>query len=120
MRLTLIAALITTGFALPTLAATPEETVKTYSDIAAAAYGDSLSTAMALQTAVRVLIDAPSDASLVAARVPYQQSEAYRFGNAVVDDWETASINRALTALGLAAAAFEGSDSLDNPGAVFQ
>ena len=22
------------------------------------------------------------------ARVPYQQTEAYRFGNAIVDDWE--------------------------------
>ena len=24
----------------------------------------------------------------LAARVPYQQSEVYRFGNAIVDDWE--------------------------------
>ncbi|MCG6507139.1 peptidase, partial [Vibrio parahaemolyticus] len=38
---------------------------------------------------------APSDAKLqqvkqawLAARVPYQQSEVFRFGNAVVDDWE--------------------------------
>ncbi len=27
-------------------------------------------------------------AAWIAARVPYQQTEAYRFGNAVVDDWE--------------------------------
>ena len=24
----------------------------------------------------------------LAARVPYQQTEAYRFGNPIVDDWE--------------------------------
>ncbi|MFN5995930.1 MAG: imelysin family protein, partial [Paracoccaceae bacterium] len=41
------------------------------------------------------LIAAPSDATLSAAReawkaarVPYQQTEAFRFGNAIVDDWE--------------------------------
>ena len=33
---------------------------------------------------------------------------------------QTASIQRAMAALGLAAAGFEGSDSLDNPTAVFQ
>jgi putative iron-regulated protein len=33
---------------------------------------------------------------------------------------QTRSIERAVTALGLNAAAFEGSDSLDNPEAVFQ
>jgi putative iron-regulated protein len=33
---------------------------------------------------------------------------------------QTASINRAVTALGAAGVAIEGSDSLDNPGAVFQ
>jgi len=41
------------------------------------------------------LIASPSDANLkaakeawYAARVPYQQSEAFRFGNTLVDDWE--------------------------------
>jgi len=33
---------------------------------------------------------------------------------------QTASIQRAIAALGLVATSFEGSDSLDNPGAVFQ
>jgi putative iron-regulated protein len=33
---------------------------------------------------------------------------------------QTASIERAVAALGLAGVAFEGSDSLDNPNAVFQ
>jgi putative iron-regulated protein len=82
-------------FAQPGQSATPTEVAKTYADIAAAGYGDSLTTAHVLQMAVAALIDAPSDATLNAARTAwidarpsYQQTEAYRFGNAIVDDWE--------------------------------
>jgi putative iron-regulated protein len=67
----------------------------TYADIALAKYEDSLTTAQALQAAVAALIAAPSDETLAAARAawlasrnPYQQTEVYRFGNAIVDDWE--------------------------------
>ncbi|UUX48601.1 peptidase [Nisaea acidiphila] len=67
----------------------------TYADIAAAGYGDSLAGAKSLQSAVSTLIAAPTEANLavartawIAAREPYQQTEAYRFGNAIVDDWE--------------------------------
>ncbi len=67
----------------------------TYANIAEAKYDDSLIAAKALQNAVNALIAAPSDATLnaaraawIAARVPYQQTEVYRFGNAIVDDWE--------------------------------
>ena len=67
----------------------------TYSDIAHAAYEDSLITARGLDSAIDALIAAPSNATLqaaraawIAAREPYQQTEAYRFGNAIVDDWE--------------------------------
>lgn len=66
-----------------------------YADIAAATYGDSLATAKDLKTAVEKLVKNPSDDNLraarskwLAARVPYQQSEAFRFGNPVVDEWE--------------------------------
>ena len=38
--------------------------------------------------------------------------------NALID--QTRSIERAVSALGLDAIAFEGSDSLDNPSAVFE
>ncbi|MCI5078549.1 imelysin family protein [Oricola sp.] len=81
----------------PALAAdvTPEAVVKTYADIALAKYEDSLATAKALDEAVDAFIEAPSADALQAAkdawlasRVPYQQTEAYRFGNAIVDDWE--------------------------------
>ncbi|MBB4023451.1 MULTISPECIES: imelysin family protein [Actibacterium] len=69
--------------------------LETYADIAAAAYGDSLITAQRLQVAVNALGTAPSAEALqqaraawLAARVPYQQTEAFRFGNPIVDDWE--------------------------------
>lgn len=76
-------------------APTPDAVVSTYADIAAAAYGDSLTTARALQSAVAALVAAPSAETLdaarrawIAARAPYQQTEAFRFGNPIVDDWE--------------------------------
>lgn len=84
-----------TVLGLPALAATPAEVAKTYADIAEATYGDSLAAAQSLQKAVTALVESPSPASLqaaraawIAARPSYQQSEAYRFGNAIVDDWE--------------------------------
>jgi len=77
------------------LAVDKSAVLATYADIAHAAYQDSLTTAQALQQAVEKLLADPGDDSLaaarrawIAARVPYQQTEAYRFGNAIVDDWE--------------------------------
>ncbi|WP_435257992.1 imelysin family protein [Thioclava sp. FR2] len=76
-------------------AETPDAVVTGYADLAFAAYQDSLSTAVSLKSAVDDLITSPSAETLtaartawLAARVPYQQTEAYRFGNPVVDDWE--------------------------------
>ncbi|MEO9780831.1 MAG: imelysin family protein [Sedimentitalea sp.] len=80
---------------LPAFAATKAEVLDTYANIAEAAYGDSLATARSLQGAIDALIANPSAETLdaaraawIAARVPYQQTEAFRFGNAIVDDWE--------------------------------
>ncbi len=87
------AALIT--LAAPAFAIEKADVVKTYADIAAAKYQDSLITAQHLQSAVNALVANPSAENLtaartawIAARVPYQQTEVYRFGNAIVDDWE--------------------------------
>lgn len=73
----------------------PAEVLTTYGDIAQAGYEDSLITAKALDAAIAALAAKPSDETLtaartawLAARVPYQQTEVYRFGNAIVDDWE--------------------------------
>ena len=91
----------TTAIALITCAAAPAfaqdkaEVLGTYADIAQAGYEDSLTTAQTLQAAVETLIATPSAEALqaaksawLAARVPYQQTEVFRFGNAIVDDWE--------------------------------
>ena len=90
-----------TAIALITFAAAPAfaqgkaEVLDTYADIAQAGYEDSLTTAQTLQAAVETLIASPSAEALqaaktawLAARVPYQQTEVFRFGNAIVDDWE--------------------------------
>jgi len=86
---------LTTALTTPALAADPAAVVATYADIAAAGYGDSLTTANALKEAVAALVATPSDETLaaaktawLAARVPYQQTEVFRFGNPIVDDWE--------------------------------
>ena len=79
--------------------ATADETsgavARVYADIALAGYEDSLLRAGLLQQAVTDLMETPSDATLTAAReawkrsrIPYMQTEVFRFGNTVVDDWE--------------------------------
>ena len=75
--------------------ATPKDVIATYADIAQAGYTDSLDTAKTLKLAVYAFLAGPTEDSLraaraawIAARIPYMQTEAYRFGNAIVDDWE--------------------------------
>ena len=94
----LAAAVVTlTALALPAAADAPDAAAvaKTYADIAEAGYTDSLEGARKLRTAIDTLIKTPTDANLgaarqawIAARVPYMQTEAFRFGNKIVDDWE--------------------------------
>jgi len=68
---------------------------KNYADIGEAAFTDALIEARKLKTAVETLIKSPTEDNLIAARkawiaarVPYMQTEAFRFGNKIVDDWE--------------------------------
>ena len=58
-------------------------------------YEDSQQAAEKLSRAVDQLLVAPGPETLQAARkawidarVPYQQTEGFRFGNPIVDDWE--------------------------------
>ncbi|MFK7744096.1 MAG: imelysin family protein [Roseobacter sp.] len=95
MKRYLLTTAIAVGLATPALAVEATEVLDTYADIAAANYGDSLITAQRLQTAVNALVSEPSAENLtaaraawLAARVPYQQTEVFRFGNSIVDDWE--------------------------------
>ncbi|MEM8794604.1 MAG: imelysin family protein [Pseudomonadota bacterium] len=91
-------AIVCAALSVPTIsrsAATPESVLGHYSDIALAKYEDSLATARDLKTAVETFLQTPSASNLEAARtawirarVPYQQTEVYRFGNAIVDEWE--------------------------------
>ncbi|WP_066711145.1 imelysin family protein [Celeribacter ethanolicus] len=82
--------------ALPATAFAGEaEVVTNYANIAEATYGDALIKAQELDAAIADLIAKPSEHTLlaaktawIAARVPYQQSEVFRFGNPIVDDWE--------------------------------
>lgn len=91
-----LAATSMTAYALPAKAAVDEAAiVKHYADVAHAKYQDSLTLAKKLDTAIDALIATPSSKTLLAARaawikarVPYSQSEVYRFGNKIVDDWE--------------------------------
>jgi putative iron-regulated protein len=90
------AAALALGFCLtPAAADTTKDVLKIYADIAQAGYEDSLDTAQTLKLAVDAFIAKPTEANLrgaraawIAARIPYMQTEAYRFGNAIVDDWE--------------------------------
>ncbi|MDV6225984.1 imelysin family protein [Nitratireductor aquimarinus] len=94
-RRLLLGSAIMAVMAAPAIAAEPQEVVETYADIALATYQDSLVTAKELRTAINALVETPSEETMAAAReawlasrVPYQQTEAFRFGNAIVDEWE--------------------------------
>lgn len=80
---------------LPATANTRQAVVENYADIAYAVFQDSLTTAKTLQKSIKKFTQQPTPASQkaaqqawIAARAPYQQSEVFRFGNAIVDDWE--------------------------------
>ena len=91
-----LATIVFAALAAPAFGATKAGAVLShYADLAQAKYQDSLTAARDLQKAVDALVVKPTPANLAAARaawtasrVPYQQSEVYRFGNAMVDDWE--------------------------------
>ncbi len=93
--LTLTTALAAVALAAPAAAEDKTAVLETYADIAQAGYEDSLIAARRLQEAVAALVAEPSAGAMqaakdawIAARVPYQQTEVYRFGNPIVDAWE--------------------------------
>ena len=100
MRRFLLTALIALTFCLSGPAAKAEQVsrqavIETYADIALATYSDSLDAAYLLAQSISDLINSPSEESLYAAREawvrarePYQQTEAFRFGNPLVDYYD--------------------------------
>ena len=94
-KLSLIAGICAACAATAVEAETPRDVINGYADLALVKYSDSLAAARALDAAIDAFVTAPTADShqaakdaWLAARVPYQQTEAYRFGNAVVDAWE--------------------------------
>ena len=90
-----LTATLSSTFALAAPTVTSEQVVTHYADLAHAVYQDSRITAQALQNQVEAFVANPSAMALeetkqawLKARVHYQQSEVFRFGNAIVDDWE--------------------------------
>lgn len=74
---------------------TKQQVVEHYADVAHAVFADSLTTAQTLNVKIDEFLKSPSAKKLeevkqawLDSRVPYQQSEVFRFGNAIVDDWE--------------------------------
>ncbi|PQJ39966.1 peptidase [Vibrio campbellii] len=74
---------------------TKQQVVEHYADVAHAVFADSLMTAQTLDVKIDEFLKSPSAKKLeevkqawLDSRVPYQQSEVFRFGNAIVDDWE--------------------------------
>jgi putative iron-regulated protein len=77
-------------------AVTAQAVVANYADLLYANYSDALAGAEALHDAIDAFVDAPSQATLdaakaawIAARPSYQQSEIGRFYNGPIDDPET-------------------------------
>ena len=87
-------ALVASAFAA-SAAPSVNDISRTYSNIAEAVYSDAAARAKDLDRSIDALLAAPTqntlDAARIAwkaARVPYLQSEGFRFGNKIVDDWE--------------------------------
>jgi putative iron-regulated protein len=95
-----VAAVVAVGLPKPSAVSQTDKVetaaaLKTYAEVAHAAYEDSLAGAKELQGAVGEMLAKPSAETLAAARkawidarVPYLQTEALRFTNPIVDAWE--------------------------------
>jgi len=92
-----LSAILLAGTSLAAHAAAPDPKaiLTTYADIGQAIYQDSVTEAEKLKVAVDAFLAEPNDTTLkaarqawVASRVPYMQSEAFRFGNPEIDDLE--------------------------------
>jgi putative iron-regulated protein len=77
------------------VAPTPQAVAIHYADLAEAIYDDSLVSARDLQKSVDAFLRTPTPETMSAARafwkkarIPYLQSEGFRFANSVVDAWE--------------------------------
>jgi len=91
----LVVGLVASLFSALAGAVNDKDVIQAYVELADMTFSDAYTSAQNLQASIDALLQSPSEKSLTAARqawrqarVPYQQSEAFRFGNPVVDDWE--------------------------------
>ena len=89
-----LAAVFLTGAPVVAAPAT-SDIMKNYGDVAEAMYSDAVAKAQDLDKAIDAFLAAPNAETLEAAReawkasrIPYMQTEGFRFGNRIVDDWE--------------------------------
>ncbi|QAX82210.1 imelysin family protein [Candidatus Pseudomonas adelgestsugas] len=75
---------------------TAKAVIAHYADIAFAVYSDAELAAKKLQTTIDIFLANPNVKTLkmvrnawITSRVPYLQSEVFRFGNTIIDDWES-------------------------------
>ncbi|WP_341991249.1 imelysin family protein [Azorhizobium sp. AG788] len=85
----------TTATAATQVAPAQRAVIAHYADLAQAMYTDAYGAAQEMQTAIAAFLAAPSaenqkaaQAAWKKARDPYSKTEAFRFGNKVVDEWE--------------------------------
>ncbi len=71
------------------------DVVSSYADLALAGYEDALRTARELRSAIETLLGDPSEANLETARtawktarIPYLQTEVFRFASPIVEAWQ--------------------------------
>jgi len=93
--LSLISACANKSLVIPSATVTREQVNSHYTNIAYATYSDALITAKKLQSTIKQFISSPNQNNLnlakqawFEARVPYGQTEVFRFGNPNVDTWE--------------------------------
>lgn len=86
---------------------TEANVLESYADLALAGYQDALETATTLDAAIDDLIATPSPKTLAwaqvswrLARIPYQQTEVFRFGNPIAEAWH-GRVNAPLTHEGM-------------------
>nr|WP_237485509.1 imelysin family protein [Vibrio hippocampi] len=72
-----------------------QQVVEHYADLAHAVFEDALITAKTLDASIDTFLANPNEKTFsdvkqawIDSRVPYQQTEVFRFGNEIVDDWE--------------------------------
>lgn len=87
--------IVAMGTSAQAAAPTKEAIVEQYADVALETFTASLKSARKLDSKIEAFLENPSEGTLekarsawLRAREDYQQSEVFRFGNPVVDDWE--------------------------------